>query len=128
MYVGAERAMRHRRRLEDPEGGISIMQQPDLGRLGRFVGPHSLTLGDIGTIVDPSTGLPPAPAVASTSSFSLSPWMIGGGLLLLGFLWYRSRSGGGGGHILPRGIGKKFTNAIYIGGAVTGGYLLGKYL
>lgn len=123
MYVGAERAMRHRRRLEDPEGGISIMQQPDLGRLGRFVGPRSLTLGEIGTVVDMN---PPAPA--STSSFSFTPWILGGGLLLLGFLWYRSRSGGGGGSIIPRGVGKKFTNAIYLGGAVTGGYLLGRYL
>lgn len=125
MYIGAQTAMRRRRRIENPEGGVLVMQQPDLGKLGRFVGPSNLTLGTLGTVVDMNA--PDSASTPAVSSFSFTPWILGGGLLLLGFLWYRSRSGGGGGHLLPRGLPGKFKSVLQLAGASAGGYVLGKY-
>lgn len=127
-FVSASSAMRKRRMLESPSCAVEVMQQPDLGRLGRFTGGPSVTLGDI---VLPMTSTP-APV---SSGFSVSPWLFGAGLaLLLGALWYRSRMGGGGVSILPpvrRRRSKKvpMLNAVlYAAGAGAGGYLLGKSL
>lgn len=130
MFISAGSAMRRRRMIESPSCAIEVMQQPDLGRLGRFTGPPIVTLGDV--LVG---GLPittPAPA----SGFSISPWLLSAGVLLLvGALWYRSRVSGTGG-LMPmaprrRRATKKIPvlNAVlYAAGTGLGGYLLGKTL
>jgi hypothetical protein len=130
MFVSTATAMRKRRMLESPSCAVEVMQQPDLGRLGRFTGGPGVTLGDIVLPVSSS----PAP---SSSGFSISPWLLAGGVaLLLGALWYRSRMGSGAGFILPAAPVRRrrskripMLNAVlYAAGAGAGGYLLGKSL
>ena len=93
MYVSAESAMKRRRTIESPSCALRVMQQPDLGRLGRLVGPPIVTLGDI---VDTS-GATATPALTTSGLFGMSWTTIGLlGVALLGgvFLYTRLRGGG----------------------------------
>jgi hypothetical protein len=133
-YIGAQAAMHRRRMIESPSCAAMIMQQPDLGRLGRLTGPPSVTLGSLADVVQVG-GLPVSmPTASSFSLGSLSPWLLGAGLLLLGFAWYRSRSSGGVGGLMPKPRRRRtkripmLTAVLYAAGAGAGGYVIGKYL
>lgn len=140
MFIRAETAMRKRRMIESPSCAVEVMQQPDLGRLGRFIGPPSVTLGDLGQGIVQVGGLPvtTSPAVSTLGLFGMSWTTIAliGAALLGGVLWYRSRSGGTAGFILPAAKPRRrrtkripaLTAALYAAGAGAGGYLLGKSL
>lgn len=134
MFISAHRAMHRRQMIESPSGLVPVMQMPDLTRLGRFTGPPIVTLGDTQVF----SGLPVQTSAGSTSSgFSFSPWLLGAGVVLLvGALWWRSRSAGAGGGILaavkPRRRRTKkipvLQAALYTIGAGAGAYYLGKHL
>lgn len=118
--------------IESPSCAIAVMQQPDLGRLGRMTGPPMLTLGATTTLIN---GLPVdlsslAPSSSSSGPFGMSWWTIGliGAVLLGGALWYRSRSGGMVAPVRRRRTKRipALTAALYAVGAGAGGYLLGK--
>jgi hypothetical protein len=91
MYETANMAMRHRRRLESPTCAVPIMQQPDLGRMGRLTGPPNVTLGRLGDSTDDS-------ALTTSGIFGI-PWTdiaLLGAALLGGTLLYKHFTGGGG--------------------------------
>src|SRR5437899_2060121 len=90
MYVSTQAAMHKRRMLESPSCAIATMQHSDLANMGRLTGPPIVTLGDVTTVA----GLPVSLPAASASIFT-SPYFFAGAALLLGLLWYRSRSTGG---------------------------------
>lgn len=131
MYVNSNLAMQRRRRIEAPTCAVRVMQQPDLGALGRLIGPSSVTLGDVVNV----GGLPvQTSANPSGSGFSFSPYLIGAVLLLGGLLWYRSRLSAGSGLAPARPRRRRtkripaWTAALYAAGAGAGGYLVGKYV
>jgi len=74
MYVGAQSAMVRRQYLEAPTCAVRVMQQPDLGRLGRFTGPSIVTLGD----VTPTSILSNVTDVGGASSLASTPLLLGG--------------------------------------------------
>lgn len=140
MFISANTAMRKRRMIESPSCAVDVMQQPDLGRLGRFIGPPSVTLGGLGQGIVDVGGLPVTTSSTASSSgpFGMSWTMLAliGAALLGGVLWYRSRAGAGAGFILPAAKPRRrrtrripaLTAALYAAGAGAGGYLLGKSL
>jgi hypothetical protein len=89
MYIQAQNAMKRREMIANPSCAVQTMQQPDLGRLGRFVGPPIVTLGDVtasqllanvvpgGTpVAAPATGAAAAPA--PTASLFSNPMVLAG--------------------------------------------------
>lgn len=138
MFISAQSAMRKRRMIESPSCAVAVMQQPDLGRLGRLTGPPIVSLGDVVVGGLPVTGSTAAPVVSTSGLFGMSWTTIGilGALLLGGVMWYRSRSGGAGGMLLPTAAPRRrrrsfklpkvaLTTAALLAG---GGYVAGKYL
>jgi hypothetical protein len=83
MYLTAQSAMRKRRRITSPTCSVEILQQPDLGRLGRFTGSRRVTLGAFGTLVDSAQASVPTVG-------GISPWVtiaaLGAIALVAGFM------------------------------------------
>lgn len=91
MYIGAQAAMQRREYLESPSCAVRTMQQPDLGRLGRLVGPPIVTLGD----VTPTQILSNVTDVTGASSLVSSPLLIGGiALLFIALIAYTAKGTG----------------------------------
>ena len=88
MYISAQRAMLRREMIESPSCAVHTMQQPDLGRLGRMIGPPIVTLGD----VTPTQILSNVSDVGGASSLVSSPLLIGGiALLFLALILYTGK-------------------------------------
>lgn len=91
--------MNRREWLENPTGQpqLAVMQQPDLGRLGRLTGPPLVTMGD----ATDST----SDAMLTTSGLFGIPWtsiLMIGGALIGGALLLKHVRGGGAGSPAPR--------------------------
>jgi hypothetical protein len=87
MYIQAQNAMKRREMIANPSCAVQTMQQPDLGRLGRFVGPPIVTLGDVTAsqlLANVVPGGTPAPVLATaavpapTASLFSNPMVLAG--------------------------------------------------